>query len=206
VPSGADVAHFAPVPGRETHPLLEGIPGPRIGYSGHVNDRLDYELLQHVAESRPKWSFVFFGDTHPWTPQTQPLAQLLALPNTYFLGKRPFSEVPHLLQGMDVCLLPYLQGEKGYFRSPLKLYEYLAAGKAVVSSDQPEAREFAPEVGVASTKREFLALLDRAVSEEDEGAALRRIGLAQQHSWDRRVERMEGLVHQALIEPSASKK
>jgi glycosyltransferase involved in cell wall biosynthesis len=193
IPSGADVEHFAQsasVTWAE-HPAIAALPRPRIGYSGHVNERLDYAILKELAGQRPDWTVVFVGDTYPWTMGTPALQQLNALPNVHFLGKRPFAEMPALLKGMDVCLLPYVADERGYFRSPLKLYEYLAAGKPVVSTPHPEAAELAAVVYQAASPAAFVQAVAQALSDDNGEMQHQRQLVAQQHSWDRRVDEME---------------
>lgn len=192
IPSAADVEHFArDIP---IHPAIANLPRPRIGYIGHINERLDYAVLEYLAHTQPSWSLVFVGDTHPWRPDAPPLRRLRAFPNVHFLGQYPFSEIPALVKGMDVCLLPYVADERGYYRSPLKLYEYLAAGKPVVSTDHPEAREQGEVVYIAATPEAFAGRIAQALAEDDEERRRRRIAVAWENSWDRRVDEMERVV------------
>lgn len=200
IPSGADVAHFAQAqnPTAPVHPAIAELVRPCIGYIGHVNERLDYAVLEHLARRRPDCSLVFVGDTYPWTATAPPLERLRALPNVHFLGKHPFSEMPALVKGMDVCLLPYVNDERGHYRSPLKLYEYLAAGKPVVSIDHPEARELEDVVYLASTPQTFAECVTQALTEDDQERRQRRQAAAQQHSWDHRVDEMERIMREHL--------
>jgi glycosyltransferase involved in cell wall biosynthesis len=95
---------------------------------------------------------------------------------------------------MDVCLLPYVDDELAYYRSPLKLYEYLAAGRPVVSAEHPEAREFSAWVEIASTPEAFADAIVRAYKGDSSELRAARAQLAQAHSWDRRVDEMERLL------------
>jgi len=200
IPSGADVEHFAQAwdPAVPVHPAIARLPQPHIGYIGHVNERLDYAILEHLARQRPSWSLVFVGDTYPWTLDAPPLRRLQALPNVHFLGKYPFAEVPVLVKGMDVCLLPYVDDERARYRSPLKLYEYLAAGKPIVSTDHPEARELGDVVYLASTPETYLERVAQALTQDSQEHQRQRVAVAQRHSWDRRVDKMERLIHRHL--------
>lgn len=194
VPSGVDFEHFAPDTNRALHPQVAVIPTPRIGYSGHINDRLDYTVLNHLAHSAPQWSFVFVGDTYPWTMATPQLRQLATLPNVHFLGKRPYTEMPAIVQGFDVCLMPYVADDRGHYRSPLKLYEYFAAGKAVVSTSHPEAEEYQDVLYQAETPETFFDCVRSALEESDLPQQQIRIELARQHSWDARVDTMNRIL------------
>jgi len=196
IPSGVDVQHFAQAldPAVPVHPAIACLPRPRLGYVGHVNERLDYAILEHLARQRPDWSLAFVGDTYPWTLDAPPLRRLRALPNVHFLGKYPFADVPALVKGLDVCLLPYVGDERARYRSPLKLYEYLAAGLPVVSTDHPEAQELGDVVYLASTPEVFLERVAQALAEDSPARQRQRGAVAQRHSWDSRVDEMERLI------------
>ncbi len=200
IPSGADVEHFSQVTDAALpeHPAISELPRPRIGYSGHINERLNYAVLDQLARQRPDWTVVFVGDTYPWTMDTPSLQQLNTLSNVHFLGKRPFADMPAFLKGMDVCLLPYINDERGHFRSPLKLYEYLAAGKPIISTPHPEAAEFADVLYQASTPDTFIQAVAQALTDETIEKQQQRQQLAQQHSWDRRVDDMERIIHKVI--------
>lgn len=95
---------------------------------------------------------------------------------------------------MDVCLLPYADTESAHYRSPLKLYEYLAAGKPVVSTDHPELQEFSDWVEIAPTPEDFATAVVRAWEKDSAEKQRRRARLGRQHSWNRRVDEMERIV------------
>ncbi|MBL7199910.1 MAG: glycosyltransferase [Anaerolineae bacterium] len=199
IPSGADVEHFArafvdperPSAALPLHPAVAEIPHPIAGYIGNVDNRIDTELLATAALELPDWQFVLVGQTYP---QSADLGALMRCHNVHFLGSFPFEQVPALVQAMDVCLLPYVPGEVTRYRSPLKLYEYLAAGKPIVSTDQPEVGEFSAWVKIAVTPEEFVAAIPRALEDDCLQKRRGRVQVAQIHSWDRRVDEMERLM------------
>jgi glycosyltransferase involved in cell wall biosynthesis len=196
IPSGVDVTLFAPAtnPDFKEHPAIAQVPRPRIGYTGTINERLDYDILEHLARQRPGWSLVLIGDPYPWRMDAPPLRRLGALPNVFFLGKYPYSELPALLKGLDVCLIPYINDERGHYRSPLKLYEYLAAGKAVVSTEHPEVSEFREVVRIAQNPEDFVQQVEQAMAEDNPAAQDKRQRVARRHDWDRRVDQMEQII------------
>lgn len=200
VPSGVDFDHFAQA-ARADQPMaaaLTAIPAPRIGYSGHINDRLDYAVLEALARTHPDWSLVLIGDTHPWTLEAAPLQTLRAYPNVHFLGKQPYAEMPDFLRGLDVCLMPYIDDDRGHHRSPLKLYEYLAAGKPVVSTPHPEAAEFADLVWQERNPDQFVRAVEAALESHSPTAAQARMDRVRGQSWDARVDQMESILHEYL--------
>ena len=133
VPSAADVSLFQST--KLVHPDIAGLPKPRLGLSGTLDARVDVALLEELMSRKPGWSLVLIG---PARPRRIDLTGLLALPNVYDLGKRPFAELPSLLNGMDVLLIPYRRSELTEFISPLKLYEYLANGAPIVGTPLPK--------------------------------------------------------------------
>jgi glycosyltransferase involved in cell wall biosynthesis len=106
--------------------------------------------------------------------------------------------MPLLLHGLDVCLMPYVHDERGQYRSPLKLYEYLAAGKPVVSTDHPAAQEFSDWVYIAKDSTSIVEEVAQALSEDSPSRQRERRNAVSQHSWDRRVDEMEGILQERL--------
>jgi glycosyltransferase involved in cell wall biosynthesis len=199
IPSGVHVEHFAQVrdPSTAVHPAIAAIPHPIAGYIGNINDKLDIPLLVAAAACLPDWQFVLIGQPYPQKVDLRPLR---AQPNVHLLGRFPFEEIPGLIKGMDVCLLFYAGTEFARYRSPLKLYEYLAAGKPVVSTDHPEVGEFSSWVEIASTPEEFASAVARAWKDDSAEKQRRRVELGRQHSWDGRVSEMEQIIGTYLSE------
>jgi glycosyltransferase involved in cell wall biosynthesis len=164
------------------------LPHPVIGFLGSVMYWLDFDLLRALALARPDWSFAFVG----------PVGRLAAidkirLPNVHLLGRKPYEDVPAYVKGFDVCLNPYLMDETAKNCSPLKLYEYLASGRPVVSTDMPEARKFQEVVGIGQTPAEILDHIEAALRPEATApdAVARRLAIALPHSWDQRFASAE---------------
>jgi glycosyltransferase involved in cell wall biosynthesis len=171
--------------------------GPVACYTGSFDWRLDEELTARVAERLPDWTFVLAG----------PLAkrgtgELLELPNVQTLGTLPLGEVPSVIAGANVCLMPYRTDAWGDAVFPLKLVEYLAAGKPVVSTPIRAARDFADVVSlasepVASEPAGFAAALVSARAADSPDARQRRIERVRGFSWERRIEQMEAAIEAA---------
>lgn len=196
LPSGADVEHFvqATHTTQPPHPDMARIPTPRLVFVGNINEKIDIELLAAVAGARPYWSLVLVGQAYPQATDLRPLQ---GLANVHWLGKRDFKTLPHLLRGADLCLLPYVQGEATLYRSPLKLYEYLATGKPIVSTPHPEVNHFKEIVAIAAAE-DFLSAIEHNLQNDSREAQTRRIAVARQHSWDKRVDEMESVLNKYL--------
>ncbi len=129
-PSSVDQDHFRRArAGLATPPDQAGIPGPRLGYAGVVDERIDLRLLAAAAAARPDWSFVLIGPVVKIDPARLPRAT-----NLHWLGQRDYAELPAYMAGWDVALMPFAQNAATRFISPTKTPEYLAAGLPVVST------------------------------------------------------------------------
>lgn len=184
VPQGVDLQHFLPPPDGRVPQDLAGLPGPVIGLVGVLNrERIDIELLCQMAAQRPGWSIVLVGPV--WDGLDT--ARLDRHPNIHRLGNRPREELGRYLSGFDVCMLPYLINDFTRNIFPLKLYEYLAAGKPFVSTPVPACMEFGDLIHIAQGPDSFVAAVETALAEDTPALRARRIALARQNDWDRRV-------------------
>ena len=170
-------------------------PAARIGYSGHVSARLDLPLLREIALARPDWQLVFAGSE--WDAGcAEELRALKALSNVHFLGLLPVEDVPAFIVSCDVCLIPYRVNDETRAISSLKLYEYLAAGKPVVSARVPAAEEHLAVVRMADgTVDSWVEQIEAALAERDDAALMAaRQAVAGENTWEERVERIESLL------------
>jgi glycosyltransferase involved in cell wall biosynthesis len=161
-------------------------------YVGHFDKRLDGELMIGVTERLPGWTFVLAGRvSHRLGPR------LVRLPNVVSLGTLPLADVPAVIAGANACLMPYRADGWADTLFPLKLIEYLAAGKPVVSTPIRAAREFADVVTLASDQAEFAEALEAAVATDSPDARRRRIERVDGFSWERRIDQMQNAIEAA---------
>ena len=129
-PSSIDVPHFARARKGGAVPAAQAaIAGPRLGFSGVIDERMDLELLEAVADARPDWSLVVIGPVVKIGEHELPRR-----PNIHYLGSQPYTALPDHMSGWDVALMPFAINEATRFISPTKTPEYLAAGCPVVST------------------------------------------------------------------------
>jgi len=199
VRNGVDYQLFASAqaPGTPVAEELRGIARPVIGcVTRIVPEYFDAPLLRRVFSARPDWSFVVVG---PECAESPELSRLKALPNVHMLGRRQLSELPSYLKRFDVCLIPYVLTENKCLADPLKLYEYLAAGKPVVSKPIPGLSAFGDDVVTrASDAAEWIGAIEDALHTDSRDRIARRQAVARQHTWDDRVELISGLIARAL--------
>jgi len=153
---GVDLETFSPSESPRPHPLLEHIPPPRVGYFGLLDDRTDRELVLSVARALPNVSFVLTG------PTEGDLGSWRSLPNIHLTGPVPYRELPSIVAGWHACFLPYRINALTEKINPLKLKEYLACGKPVLSTALPEAVRLSDHLRIASDAGEWTRAIDEA--------------------------------------------
>lgn len=200
VPEGADVAAFLASASPEVA-VPEGmrdLAGHVVGYVGVIDFRLDVPLMTFLARERPEWTLAFVG---PIKGDVDDLSELRALPNVRFLGRQDLADVPAFVKAMDVCLIPYILNDYTHHIFPLKLYEYMAAGKPIVATDMDEMRPYGgDEMTIARTHEQFLAAVEQAIASDSPERAAARREAARHHSWDHRVEQVSAILEPMLHE------
>ena len=193
VPNGVDYRLFEQAMRTEWVPDdVAAIPRPIVGYVGVIQPRVDFRLLGEIAARRRDWSFLFVGPTE-YLKGEEGFETLVRGPNVYYLGPKPAEQIPFYVKACDVGLIPYRRDGFSPYSDSLKLYEYLACGRPVVSSDMPSSRRFVPLVTIAGGLSEFIAAIEASLA-EDGGRTMERMAFARRHSWDRRVDVMRELV------------
>jgi glycosyltransferase involved in cell wall biosynthesis len=198
VSNAGDYDHFARAVDRSiTAPAVEGLTRPVIGFTGNfLSAKVDFALLEAIARERAHWTLLLIG---PATVQTRPVLDRLGrLPNVHWLGPRPYADLPRYVAAFDVGLIPYVSN--AYTRScfPLKLYEYLAAGKPVVASGVPELAGMEPDVALVEGTTAFVEAVEEVLVQDAEADRIRRRTLAAHNSWEAKTERLLELVHREL--------
>jgi glycosyltransferase involved in cell wall biosynthesis len=178
---------------------LAALPQPVIGYVGAMNDKLDYDLLLAVAKARPHWSLALVGTANVGAAQdAAAFAELRSLANVHVVGAVAVAEVPAYMAACQVCLLPYKINERTRNISSLKLYEYLACGKPIVSTNIPAAAEGQGLVAVA-TSDDFVSAISEALRDSPSAAESRR-KIAAANTWEQRVQTISQIVERALAD------
>lgn len=181
VPNGVDYDHFATT----THINVPRT-RPTLGYVGALHSWFDTELVAAVADKLPNWDINLVGPIMLSTEQRQNLER----PNIHFFGRQAYQALPRIMAGFDVSMIPFVLTDLINGTSPIKLYEYLAAGLPVVSTSMPEVLPFR-EPGVvicADSPDEFAqGILDLYHANSTEMLA-RRQQVARHHTWQERFQ------------------
>ncbi len=187
LPNGVEFERFAgtppPVSDRDVEPLLAA-GRPIAGYYGALAEWFDYELLDAAARLRPDWSFLLIGPMYDQSLQGRPM---LKRENVRWIGPRDYHLLPGYLALFDVATIPFRINPITTATSPLKLYEYFAGAKPVVTTPMPECAAY-PEVAIAADAEAFAAALDPARERgRDPRFRERLVALGRENSWQARV-------------------
>jgi len=187
-PSSVDHAHFGQS-GLQDHPDQMALPTPRLGYYGVIDERIDLALIASLADARPAWQIVMVGPVAKINP-----ADLPRRSNIHWMGQRRYDELPAFLTGWDVCLMPFALNDATRYISPTKTLEYLAAGKAIVTTPIPDVVHQHPDLlAVARTPNDFVAacevLVQRDANRRNLFAASARTAVSET-SWERTAAAM----------------
>ncbi|MBZ9727546.1 glycosyltransferase family 1 protein [Mesorhizobium sp. CO1-1-11] len=154
-PSSIDKAHFGKARLAGAPSLdQDRIPGPRLGFFGVIDERMDLDLVDRMAALRPDWQFVMIGPVVKIDP-----ADLPRRPNVHWLGGRDYKQLPHYLSGWDVGIMPFARNESTQFISPTKTPEFLAAGVPVISTSVRDVVRPYGQLGlveIADTAEKFI--------------------------------------------------
>lgn len=198
-PSSIDVLHFGQARSITTDPPDQaGIPKPRLGFFGVIDERFDIELLDAVAKKCPGWQFIMIGPVVKINPDILPKH-----PNIHYLGSKKYEELPGYLAGWDVALLLFARNESTRFISPTKTPEYLAAGKPVISTSiRDVVRPYGEMnlVRIADNPTEFIQAAEDLMSESENNSVwLKQVDdFLSGISWDKTWAEMSQLINKTI--------
>jgi len=154
-PHGVNIDHFAKVFNKDIDvpEEMRGFDKPIIGFFGLIERWIDLELIKYVAQAKPQCSIVLIGRV------VQDISSFDGIKNVHFLGAHPYDLLPNYAKLFDVAVIPYKLNEQVYNANPIKLREYLAMGKPVVSVRSPEMEKFSDVIYISDGYKEFVDVL-----------------------------------------------
>ena len=158
-----------------------------IGFTGNLdNIRLDYRLMRRLAEGHPDKTLLLVGPINSPEVYSEGLDKM---PNVILTGAKTIYEVPNYLKFMDVVILPSLLNKMSLSVYPLKINEYLAAGKsAIATSFSDDIRSFQPHIRIADSHDHFVQLIDEAIADYPEHKVRARMAIGESNTWADRVK------------------
>lgn len=186
IPNAVETGLFSKARDKETRfPLdIALLNSPVIGFIGSLEKWVDADLLFDIFQEKKNWTFLSVGVAG----KTEKTKKLNSLSNVHLLGLKPKEALPGYLKKIDVALIPFQIDELGKSISPLKLFEYFAAGKPVVAADLPEIARFSKYLWLAKSKNDYIVGIEEALKKKDDPDYIKELGaLARKHSWPERI-------------------
>ncbi len=197
--SSVDTKHYAKaaLPSANEPSDQSGIPHPRFGFFGVIDERLDLNLLAFMADVHPEWQIVMVGPVVKIGEEALPRRT-----NIHYLGQKSYTELPEYLAGWDVCILPFARNESTKFISPTKTLEYMAASKLIVSTPITDVADpYGKLVYLGDTADDFISACERALNASAQERHSLVAGMREvlsKTSWDATVQAMEKLIVTAI--------
>ncbi len=188
VPNGCDLAAAVSPAG----PRPRGV-RPRIGYVGSIAPRFDLNLVLEMAECHPSWDIDLVGPVSPLVhlPERRP-------DNIRWTGEIPYADVAAKIASFDVGILPLRDIPFAHRCSPIQVYDYLAAGKPVISSPVDQLAHMPDLVATARGAGQFGRSIEAALAFDTPARVEARVAFARRSSWDARVSQVVKILDVAL--------
>lgn len=155
---------------------------PIAGFYGSLNSWIDFKLLQRVITQLPNWHFVFVGRV------TAAATKLKNLGNVHLLGERPHQQLPQYSQHWQAALLPFVDNPQIRACNPLKLREYLAAGRPIVSTPFPALTPYLSWLKVVNDPQSMVTSLRQCAASTID---IQRAESVKQESWAKKSEQLD---------------
>jgi len=161
---------------------------PRLGYVGWIMERTDLDLVRFIAVQQPNWKLILVGPEYPEGIVVR--SGITSLANVEYRGEIAQKNVPAFLRSLDVCLMPHRDNEYSRSMGPLKLYQYLASGRPVVTTEVAGLDKIREHIRVADSYHAFVQNIEEVLRSDNLEMAARRIEKARGETWSVRVREM----------------
>ena len=162
---------------------IASIDGPIVGFFGGIDDHTsDVPFVEKVVDLLSEMRFVFVGKA------SSDVSRLAAKPNVHMLGQKPYEQIPHYGKCFDVAIMPWQQNSWIAACNPIKLKEYLALGKPVVSTPFVELQKYSDVTFEAKTPEDYARCITRAIAEDSAGMVSKRRDKIRHASWESKAQ------------------
>lgn len=181
--NGVDVNHFKG--DKQVIDVMEDIKNNYrllIGYYGALASWFDYELLIKLAKHYPDIAFVLIGIKYDISYDKSDVSKY---DNIKYVGKVDYKELPDYANYFDIVWIPFVINEITLATNPCKVFEYMALGKYIITSDLPECRKY-KSVNIAYKYKDYIKLIDNYNVDDKYINLLNKE--ANENSWDSKAE------------------
>ncbi|HXT84047.1 MAG TPA: polysaccharide pyruvyl transferase family protein [Verrucomicrobiae bacterium] len=200
--NAVDYEHFhvqkniTTIPG-EIKKILGNTKKPIVGYFGALASWVDYDLIRYIATKRSDLEFVLIGWDYDGSLEK---SKLLGIKNVHYLGVKEYEKLPNYAIWFDICILPFSLNEVTHATSPIKLFEYMALGKPIISTPIKEALKY-KSVIIANDKKQFAEKIDDALKLRDDDHYLELVdNEARENTWEIRFTQLDKILQDVLHE------
>lgn len=194
VPNGVHLDSFKGNHSLLTEPAdLKHVPRPRLIYIGNISTTIDLGLLQRISKTHPEWSLVMIGPLHG----RMLINALKKISTVYILGVKSYEETISYLKLGDVAVIPHLKTPWAMFADPLKIYNSLASGKPVISTEIGGVEDFSDVIFLGTDRKDFVEKIELALNETKEEREHRKemqYQIIAEHTWQKRAESIYDLM------------
>lgn len=168
---------------KETPEDIKDIKVPIVGFFGGIDDHTsDIAFVERITDLLPEMSFVFIGSI------SANCSRLMSKKNVWMLGQKDYGQIPHYGKCFDVAIMPWRQNRWIQACNPIKLKEYLALGKPIVSTPFPELQKYFDLVYQARTPEEFARSIRVALVEDGSERIAARREKVKDASWESKAQ------------------
>lgn len=198
--NGVVLEDFSGVQGleKQAQDELFELKSPILGYTGAISHWFDFDLVEEAAEQLPEINFVFIGRII--ADNLSKTNELNKKENIFFLGEKDYRDLPHYLKYFDVTFIPFKMNELIKSVNPIKFYEYLAAGKPVISTPLPEVIRYKKKgiIEIIDDPGSFAKAVKMILANWDEDKRGICLKIAQDNTWQERVNQACRIIEKQL--------
>lgn len=199
VPNAADINHSSKALDDTIilNKRISLLKNPVIGYIGTIERRIDFKLLNDVIAKNQDKEFVFVG---PVAQEYMP-EWFTKCRNVHLIGRVPYEDLPSILKGFNIAIIPFKNDDVSSTIFPLKLFEYLGAGKPVVSTNfNPDLKEFTLDtVSFCDNASSFSEALNKILKSDNKINIQRRLTVARENTWEKRADQFESILDSNIL-------
>lgn len=179
-------------------PFRNGGSRPRLGYLGWITQRTDLNLLAYLAKERPSYDIIIAGPHENGINLVE--SGLAQLPNVHIEKAVPYRSVPGFLATLDICLIPHKDTPYSRSMNPLKIFQYLASGRPIVSTPIAGVERWEGIISIAGNYAEYLGKIDSAIRNDGLRDASKRIEAVRLDTWGIRIQQIFDVLSKHLQE------